>query len=79
MSSGEVASICGSDFVNISGPRIKENLRSLFYFGSADILKVKVIATTFIQRHTRDEVRPCTFGPTGPQHQVECVLPKKYS
>ncbi len=42
MSDGEVASMRGSDSVNIVGQRIKESLTSLFYFGSPDILKVQV-------------------------------------
>ncbi len=47
MSSGEVASMCGLDSVNILGPRIQKYLRSLFYFGSANILKVNADSCDF--------------------------------
>ncbi len=50
MSSGEVASMCGSGSANVSGSRIKENPRSLFYFGSANILKVKVNSCYFYSK-----------------------------
>jgi hypothetical protein len=66
MRGSDVASMSSSDLVNILDLKIKESFRSLFHFGSADILKVKANSFDLIRRHVGDEVRPCTSGPTAP-------------
>ena len=68
-SGGEVASMRGSDLVNIVGQRIKERLTSLIYFGSTNILKVKANSCDCLFEGMREMRRG--HAHLDPLHQVE--------